>query len=143
MPMREAFLGDDRFQWSDNRCRAFVEAVAAKGHGVAAFSHRCRKPAPADDDLAVEAWLMGLPKPVALLACYDIRGRQAIDACRAGRLQAHRIHDGGVHKTPRHAPEPLAARAAFEAERGDQIAECLSRGDKIASCPCRNTDSAS
>ena len=82
MPTREAFLGDDRFQWSDNRCRAFVEAVAAKGHGVAAFSHRCRKPAPADDDLAVEAWLMGLPKPVALLACYDIRGRQAIDACR-------------------------------------------------------------
>lgn len=77
-----AFLGDDRFQWSDNRCRAFVEAVAAKGHGVAVFSHRCRKPAPADDDLAVEAWLMGLPKPVALLACYDIRGRQAIDACR-------------------------------------------------------------
>ena len=40
-----AFLGDDRFQWSDNRCRAFVEAVAAKGYGVAVFSHRRRKPA--------------------------------------------------------------------------------------------------
>ena len=77
-----AFLGDDRFQWSDNRCRAFVEAVAAKGYGVAVFSHRRRKPAPADDDAPVEAWLTELPKPVALLACYDIRGRQAIDACR-------------------------------------------------------------
>ena len=77
-----AFLGDDRFQWSDNRCRAFQEVVAAKGHDVAVFTHRRRKTAPADDDEAVEAWLAGLPKPVALLACYDIRGRQAIDACR-------------------------------------------------------------
>jgi LacI family transcriptional regulator len=80
-----AFLGDDRFQWSDNRCRAFVEAVAARGNDVAVFSPRgCTTP-PADDDEAVEAWLAGLPKPVALLACYDSRGRQAIDACqRAG-----------------------------------------------------------
>jgi LacI family transcriptional regulator len=76
-----AFLGDDRFRWSDNRCRAFVEAVAAKGHDVAVFGRR-RRSAPVDDDEAVEAWLQGLPKPVALLACYDIRGRQAIDACR-------------------------------------------------------------
>jgi LacI family transcriptional regulator len=77
-----AFLGDDRFRWSDNRCRAFVQAVTAKGHDVDVFSHRRRKTPPADDDEAVEAWLARLPKPVALLACYDIRGRQAIDACR-------------------------------------------------------------
>ena len=78
-----AFLGDNRFQWSDNRCRGFVEAVAANGYEVAVFSGRGRRTtAPADDDAAVEAWLAGLPTPVALLACYDIRGRQAIDACR-------------------------------------------------------------
>jgi LacI family transcriptional regulator len=81
-----AFLGDDRFQWSDNRCRAFVEAVAAKGHDVAVFGRSRRRPVPADDDEAIEAWLAGLPKPVALLACYDIRGRQAIDACRRAGL---------------------------------------------------------
>lgn len=81
-----AFLGDDRFQWSDNRCRAFVEAVAAKGHDVAVFGRGRRRPVPADDDEAIEAWLAGLPKPVALLACYDIRGRQAIDACRRAGL---------------------------------------------------------
>lgn len=77
-----AFLGDDRFRWSDNRCRAFVEAVAAQGHDVAVFSPRGRRTPPADDDEEVEAWLARLPKPVALLACYDSRGRQAIDACR-------------------------------------------------------------
>jgi LacI family transcriptional regulator len=77
-----AFLGDDRFRWSDNRCRAFVEAVAARGHEVAVFSPRGSRAPPADDDEAVEAWLARLPKPVALLACYDSRGRQVIDACR-------------------------------------------------------------
>lgn len=77
-----AFLGDERFRWSDNRCRAFVEAVAAKRRDVAVFLHLRRKKSSADDDEAVEAWLAGLPKPVGLLACYDIRGRQAIDACR-------------------------------------------------------------
>jgi LacI family transcriptional regulator len=77
-----AFLGDERFQWSDNRRRAFVDAVAARGREVAVFGTGRRRSTTADDDEAVEAWLAGLPKPVALLACYDIRGRQAIDACR-------------------------------------------------------------
>ena len=80
-----AFLGDARFRWSDNRCRAFVEAVAARGCDVAVFAAQAagrRRAAPPDDDEAVEAWLVGLPKPVAVLACYDIRGRQALDACR-------------------------------------------------------------
>ena len=29
---------------------------------------------------------MSLPKPVGLFACYDIRGRQALDACRRAGL---------------------------------------------------------
>ena len=77
-----AFLGDDRFRWSDNRCRAFVEALAAKGHEVSVFERACRRAVSSDDDEAVEAWLAAVPKPVAVLACYDIRGRQVIDACR-------------------------------------------------------------
>jgi len=35
-----------------------------------------------DDDAVIERWLERLPKPLALFACYDIRGRQALDACR-------------------------------------------------------------
>lgn len=83
-----AFLGDGRFRWSDNRRRAFVETLAAQGHAVTVFAAAGRRrsrpraePGPDDDD-AVEAWLTSLPKPVAVLACYDIRGRQALDACR-------------------------------------------------------------
>jgi LacI family transcriptional regulator len=75
-----AFLGDGRFRWSDNRREAFVAAVAARGREVAVFAEPRRRAA--DDEAAIERWLESLPKPVGLLACYDIRGRQALDACR-------------------------------------------------------------
>ena len=73
-----AYLGDRRFQWSANRRDAFVAAATAKGMVVDVFRHGRGY----DDDAAVEAWLAGLPKPVGVFCCYDIRGRQAIDGCR-------------------------------------------------------------
>jgi LacI family transcriptional regulator len=73
-----AYLGDRRFQWSANRRDAFVAAAAAKGMAVDVFRHGRGY----DDDAAVETWLAALPKPVGLFCCYDIRGRQALDACR-------------------------------------------------------------
>jgi len=73
-----AFLGDRRFRWSDNRRDAFVAAATAQGMAVDVFRHGRGY----DDDEAVEAWLGGLPKPVGVFCCYDIRGRQALDGCR-------------------------------------------------------------
>ena len=126
-----AFLGDERFRWSDNRCRAFVAAVAAKGHEVAVFSRRHRKTAAADDDEAVEAWLAGLPKPVALLACYDIRGRQAIDACRrAGIAVPDEVAVLGVDDDEvlcGLASPPLSSVIPDSAGAGRRAAELLER----------------
>ncbi|HZQ48375.1 MAG TPA: substrate-binding domain-containing protein, partial [Verrucomicrobiae bacterium] len=34
----------------------------------------------------IAAWLRKLPKPVAVMACYDIRGQQVLDACRNAGL---------------------------------------------------------
>ena len=73
-----AFLGDRRFRWSDNRRDAFAAAATAKGMMVDVFRHARGY----EDDAAVDAWLAGLPKPVGVFCCYDIRGRQALDACR-------------------------------------------------------------
>ncbi|NDC54485.1 MAG: helix-turn-helix domain-containing protein [Planctomycetia bacterium] len=57
--------------------------VAGTGRSVAVYRSPGRRGTrPADDDEPIEAWLGALPKPVGLLACYDIRGRQALDACR-------------------------------------------------------------
>ena len=85
------FVGDPRFRWSENRCRAFSAAVFGRGHVVDVFpitaGRRGRPRAktagdPPDDDESIEEWLRGLPKPVAVFACYDIRGRQVLEACR-------------------------------------------------------------
>ena len=78
-----AFLGDDRFRWSGNRRDAFV-AAAGQGRTVAVYEPPAgrRSRSVASDDEAIEAWLAALPKPVGLFACYDPRGRQALDACR-------------------------------------------------------------
>lgn len=80
-----AFLGDDRFRWSGNRRDAFVAAGAAAGRSVGVFARPARRGSATDDEL-IEEWLAGLPKPVGLFACYDIRGRQALDACRRAGL---------------------------------------------------------
>ncbi len=78
-----AFLGDDRFRWSDNRRDAFRAAVEARGRTVSVFDRgQARRGQRVDDDEGIERWLAGLPKPLAMFACYDIRGRQALDACR-------------------------------------------------------------
>ena len=74
-----AFLGDDRFRWSDNRRDAFVAAAAV-------YEPRGRSRDGAKEDEAIEAWLAALPKPIGLFACYDIRGRQAVEACRRAGL---------------------------------------------------------
>ena len=79
-----AFLGDDRFRWSDNRRDAFV--AAARDRSAAVYEPRGRSRDGAKEDEAIEAWLAALPKPIGLFACYDIRGRQAVEACRRAGL---------------------------------------------------------
>ncbi len=79
-----AWCGDPRFVWSGLRGEAFVAAAAAAGHPVHEY-----QPDPhaggEDEDAEMEAigqWLKGLPRPVAVFTCYDIRGRLVLDACR-------------------------------------------------------------
>ena len=80
-----AYLGDERFRWSENRRQAFVAAVEAAGHEVDVFNAPRGDAAERDND-AIESWLVSLPKPLAVFTCYDIRGRQALDACRRADL---------------------------------------------------------
>jgi LacI family transcriptional regulator len=80
-----AFLGDDRFRWSGNRRDAFV-AAAGQGRSVTVYEPPRRGRSTAADDEVIEAWLASLSKPVGLFACYDTRGRQALDACRRAGL---------------------------------------------------------
>ncbi len=77
-----AYCGDARFNWSAWRERHFTRAVGVVGHRVHVFPGGA-----VGTDVAVEArklraWLQDLPKPVGIMACYDIRGQQVLDACR-------------------------------------------------------------
>lgn len=80
---RFAFCGDPRFNWSRWRAEHFQRAAAAAGEQCFIYAPAkrfVRDEAALMEDLA--QWLQQLPKPIGLMACYDIRGQQVLDACR-------------------------------------------------------------
>lgn len=129
-----AFLGDRRFRWSGNRQAAFAAAAAARRMAVDVFRHARGF----DDDAAVEAWLAGLPKPVGLFCCYDLRGRQALDACRRAGIAVPDevailgVDDDellcGLSSPPLSSVIPDARRAGRLAA---ELLERLMRGDSL------------
>lgn len=78
-----AYCGRDEFPWSTDRGNAFAKRLAAAGKRCATFSRAARVTTDSDAELEnIADWLRTLPKPVAVLACYDFRGQQVLDACR-------------------------------------------------------------
>jgi len=86
-----AFCGYPGVSFSDQRCTSFIEHVGIHGYSVAVFD-AAGDDSEVDDVIAREsrgelpdrrlvAWLKSLPKPLALFACNDIRGREALAAC--------------------------------------------------------------
>ncbi|EMI46868.1 xylose operon transcription regulator XylR [Rhodopirellula sp. SWK7] len=80
-----AFCGETRFKWSELRQGAFVERAAQEGFACHVF----KPPAPIRgrvsldrEGKAIAKWLKSLPRPAALLACYDLKARQILDICR-------------------------------------------------------------
>jgi LacI family transcriptional regulator len=82
------YCGDARFPWSVHRGAAFRAAIEAAGCTVSEFQPP-PKLDPEDDAMtdAIGDWIAGLPQPAAVFCCYDLRGRQVLDACR--RRQIH------------------------------------------------------
>ncbi len=78
-----AFCGDSQFNWSLWREEHFVRLVCETGHECHCFqpSRRGRNSGEHIID-EIGRWLTGLPKPLGVFACYDLRGLQVLDACR-------------------------------------------------------------
>jgi len=75
-----AYCGDDRFNWSRWRGNHFCKLLEAGGHRCHTFV-----PPRQQSDTQIHAmgnWLIQLPKPVGIFACYDVCGQQVLDACR-------------------------------------------------------------
>jgi LacI family transcriptional regulator len=80
-----AFCGDDQFHWSGLRRDAFIRRLVADGYAYHVYAPRRGRQAARsweDEKRQLATWLKKLPKPVGVMAAYDIRGRQVLDVCR-------------------------------------------------------------
>lgn len=76
-----AFCGDSRFAWSVKRTAAYRRHVAETGSVSHEFELSSAGTA-ADNRRSLVEWLNALPKPVGVLACYDIAGQEILEACK-------------------------------------------------------------
>ena len=77
------YCGDDRFNWSKLRAEHFSRIVRDAGHDCSVFQADKSKQADAQSQVEdIAEWVSRLPKPVGIMACYDLRGQQVLDACR-------------------------------------------------------------
>jgi LacI family transcriptional regulator len=79
-----AFSGIQHFNWSNWREEAFAAEVRAAGGDC--FVYRPSREFLDDDEGQVDdlaTWVASLPKPVGVMACYDLRGVQILNACRS------------------------------------------------------------
>jgi LacI family transcriptional regulator len=87
-----AFLGTAA-QWSDERCVGFERRLARDGYTLAKLNHG-GPPAPNVRGWGlphygsdVFEWLAQLPRPIAVLACNDLRARELAELCRVRRIR--------------------------------------------------------
>jgi LacI family transcriptional regulator len=78
-----AYCGDDRFNWSRWRCEHFQRIATSANVTCSVYrpSARALRDWDAMED-EIGKWLLALPRPVGVMACYDIRARHVLDACR-------------------------------------------------------------
>lgn len=95
------YCGRPDFLWSKQRETLFKKHLQAAGFRCDVFSHppATRKTSRVEAEVhAIARWLDKLPKPVGVLACYDARGQQVLEACQlAGLAVPEQVAVIGVH----------------------------------------------
>jgi LacI family transcriptional regulator len=85
-----AYCGFSNVPFSDLRAACYVEHLAQRGLQGSVFSYPAMRRATGLASIEAHAmqyadklvdWLRGLPKPLALLACNDVRGQQVLSIC--------------------------------------------------------------
>jgi LacI family transcriptional regulator len=79
------FCGVSDYSWVKLQYKGFLAAAAASGAVVSTHIQPLGLREPKGwvaDRAALVKWLRGLPKPVGIFSCYDLRGQQLLDACR-------------------------------------------------------------
>lgn len=79
------FFGYNGVCWSDERCDGFRKRLEEAGSGDSFFKYD-RQQIDAlwyYDQSGLAEWLLGLPKPIAIMACDDNQGNILLQACNA------------------------------------------------------------
>lgn len=91
-----AYIGYPGVDFSDRRIAAFREYLHGRGLQVSVYAPVRHLPSHTDvlgweargelEGEAIAGWLQSLPRPLAVFACNDVRGRQIIEACNESGL---------------------------------------------------------
>jgi LacI family transcriptional regulator len=80
-----AFCGDSHFNWSVWRREHFVRVVERSGRNCYVYESPAVGQTGSAWDLEQDRltrWVASLPRPVGIMACYDIRAQELLDICR-------------------------------------------------------------
>lgn len=133
------YCGDSNHHWSNLRSRLFAEQVERAGCGCEVFSVSVASQNWEQELAAIARWVRGLPRPVGIMACYDVRGQQVLEVCR--RLGVEVPDEAaviGVHNDdllcdlcdpPLTSVIPNARRAGYEAAA---LLQRLMNGERVS-----------
>ena len=86
-----AFVGyPERRFWSDERERAFREAVLMNGKRFHGFTHHVCRDDPLTRAANLRTWLKSLPKPCGLFAANDLVAKEVANTCAAESIDVPR-----------------------------------------------------
>ena len=83
------YVGLKGVVWSDQRRVFFVERLVEDGYACELYEFGSGNDGLGDwvsREKELSHWLQSLPKPAALLACYDVMGIRVLDACRGADI---------------------------------------------------------
>lgn len=79
------FCGDPKFNWSNWRCEHFAELARRDGRSCYIYPTTNGTDKHVSWSREMEQlcrWVRSLPKPIGIMACYDFKAQQLLDACR-------------------------------------------------------------
>ena len=115
------YCGYEDRVWSERRRQGFCERLREAGLSCDVYRPKRKLPLLWQRERTeVTAWLRGLPKPVGVMACNDVRGRQVIEAGILGNVRPRRDcrGGGGRRSTALRAFQPAPFQRGVNAEQG-------------------------
>lgn len=85
-----AYCGEPEFNWSNWREDVFSKSVSAAGRSCDIFHSRSKHArgfSMTRERQRLTKWILSLPRPVGLFACYDIKAQQILDICREQNIR--------------------------------------------------------